>query len=790
MSAKPSSKAPAPTPKMQKPKKAVKKDSSDDDNPFDSPAPVMSKGIQLLPKPAKGKLHRVICPMCETPGFTSKKAAGRDVRCAQLDCLVPIFTAPPLEVEDEPARAETPTKESTPMPLALKLVLVAVLGGGGLWALATLVLFPDAPKQDDKIVLPDDPGDGPKNTGKNTDKGDGTDNTNTDTDNKPPVVPQGPTIVEQRTKALKRMVTLALKTQAEGNDNKPLCRRLTAEAYAVLGNTDEVKTQLKQMGALPDGQRLKYFEILPLIETAWNSVAAGDTAATGVVISQIQELLPTVPSNRSMALDIVIEFSVLLAAVDRASEAATLVTERQNTGQLGQFMESFARCQFTRTFNLDQAASLRPVGGWSAPQWVAVTVGLTGRGHNDKALAWARSATTSQVVNESIAAWAEATILMHKNASVLPAINKEVNALPEPVKSWTKARIGLTLASVGLVDDAKAVIAQAAISLDPAQAPPKFQTPSETELHTYKVPNVDVTRVRTLGAAELAHAHLLLGSKQVAWNAISVALAQTRNMAPSNIVISQLFGDMNRQGGEDGLSKKFMKSLNLLTLTEGRKAFLNYRANCTSLKTLADVRFALQKEVLFAAITWGFVPETWKEIKGRATDRGTKHENWFDTGLPSTLLAEFQGLGDQNSMQDIKTTVPQKNLEDNNVKRATFNVVAWKHLADGKPKDAIFVLNKFKADNEKDVHWLREIIMRQATKLAAESGFETAVQYTVGISNNEKRQRGIVMQLIASQASLQEDSQVLFDKAMSEQTYPPDAVSILRGFIEGTRDKK
>lgn len=767
-------------------KPAAKPQSTGDDNPFDSPAPVMGKSIQLLAKPDKGKLHRVVCPMCETAGFTSKKAAGREVRCANEKCLVPTFTAPRLEEESEPVRGEEPKTEKKPMPLMLKATFVAVFGGAFLWALATFVLFPEKPKQDDVVVLPPDTGGGTNTTTNNGDgKTDQPDNGKKDTT---PVVAQGPSVAELRTKALATMVRLSQKTEAEGNDNKPLCRTLTAEAYAVAGNLDEVSAQLKQLGELINGPQLRYFGILPLIETAWPKVAAGKMADAGLIVSQIQELMPSVPSNRSIALDIVTEFSVLLAAMDRRDEAAKLITQRHNEGPLGQFMESFARCQFTRTFDLNQAVELRPVGGWTAPQWVAVTVGLVGRGHSDKALAWARSAPSPRAVYECVSAWAEATLLISKDAASLVAVNKEIDGIAEPARSWVKARVGLTLALIGLAEPAKAMIAEAAISLDPAQAPAEFSLPGMIEIYRLAIPDPESGRIRTLAAAELAHANLVLGDKAAAWSAITIALAHARNLAPSNVLMAQLFADMKRQG-EAALSQTFKESLNVLTVEAGRTAYIKYRATCTSLSTLADLRLKLQQEVLLAAIDWDFIKETWTEIKGRASAIGAKRETWYETGIPSILQAEFQGLGDTALMTEIEKNATSGKLKTHVVKRASYNVLAWKHLAEGNPQSAIKTLNAFKADSDADVNWLSEIMLRQATQLAAKGDFDSAVKYVFAINNNEKHQRGIALELIATQASMQGKSDALFSHALVARRYPPDGVSILRGFIEGVRGK-
>jgi hypothetical protein len=790
MSGKPGSKpaAPAQAKPKPEPKKNAKPDSNDDEDPFDSPPPVMKTGIHLLAKPVRGKLHKVVCPMCETVGFTSKKAAGRDVRCVNKECLMPIFTVPPLEEEDEPPRAEEPKKESTPMPIALKILFTVIFGGGGLWALATFVLFPAADNNDDEVKLPpgvaiNDDNDKPKDDGSKEPKD--------DNGTKDPIQfkPKGPTIAELRAKALKSMISLSQKTASEGNDNKPLCRRLAAEAFAVVGDLDEVGAQLKQLGSLSNGPRLKYFEILPLIETAWPSVLAGNSTAAGIVVDQINDLMPSVPSNRSMALEIVNEFSVLLAAMDRSDDAVALIKERQNDGMLGQFMESFARCQFTKTYDLNQAVELRPVGGWTAPQRVAVTVGLTSRGYSDKALAWAQQASSPRIVNECISAWAEATLLMSRDPAGLPAIAQEVDSIAEPAKSWVKARIAQTLIAVGLKEQATAMIAEAQIKLDPAQAPAEFALPSMAELYNYKAPNVENGRVRSLAAAELAHAYLLLGDKNAAWNAVVVSLAHARNMSPSTILVAQLFSGMARQG-EARLSQKFKDMLNLLTIEAGRTAYLKYRANCTTLNSMATLRFDLQQDVLLAAIDWNFIAPVWQEVKGRATNRGVKREKWFETGIPSILRAEFRGLDDKTSMAEITQLVTGNKLKKNAVKRASFNVVAKKNILDGNPKAAIAVLNRFKAGNDDDVHWLREIMLRQASKMAVDGDFSAALSYSSAISDNEKQVRGIALQLIAARASQQNESQLLFDQALSPRCYPPDAVSILLGFIEGARGKE
>ena len=136
--AKPAPQAAKPSASAAAAKKAAasEKAKAADDNPFGTDSPTTSrKAIQLLAKPGKGKLHRIVCPMCEAPGFCEKAAAGKYVRCPSETCPMPFFTAPALEGDksDEVAAksvaavSQEPAKKRSPLiPLVIG---VAVLGG-------------------------------------------------------------------------------------------------------------------------------------------------------------------------------------------------------------------------------------------------------------------------------------------------------------------------------------------------------------------------------------------------------------------------------------------------------------------------------------------------------------------------------------------------------------------------------------------------------------------------------------------------------------------------------------
>ena len=73
------------------------------DDPFELERTSASKKkvVHLRTLPEPGRRHEVTCPMCETVGYTARKAAGMDVRCANPDCQLPLFVAPRLSENAE-----------------------------------------------------------------------------------------------------------------------------------------------------------------------------------------------------------------------------------------------------------------------------------------------------------------------------------------------------------------------------------------------------------------------------------------------------------------------------------------------------------------------------------------------------------------------------------------------------------------------------------------------------------------------------------------------------------------
>ena len=238
-------KKPKAQPKKKKPAaepKAETAAASADEDPFAiQQNPTTTKAVPCSPKPRRGRQQRVICPMCDSQGFIPKAALGRQVRCANKECLVPIFTAATEDTAETDARAparisdeEAPVKPkkkkggSAKSPILIYSVvgIVLLLGAVGLM----MFLNQEGPDQ-----LP--PADIPLFTGED----DPEDDPNNGADTKPPEV------VDHRAAAIAMLDAMIQTSRSNDNRNKPLTRRQTGDAFLRLNLPDKAAAEFAQM---------------------------------------------------------------------------------------------------------------------------------------------------------------------------------------------------------------------------------------------------------------------------------------------------------------------------------------------------------------------------------------------------------------------------------------------------------------------------------------------------------------------------------------------------------------
>ncbi|MDA0282380.1 MAG: hypothetical protein O3B86_03395 [Planctomycetota bacterium] len=787
--ASPSASAGSPSSEKQRKTKPSVEKMTDSDDPFDVAAPVTHKVVQLLAKPVKGKLHRIICPMCETAGFQSTKAAGREVRCAKKECLVPIFTAPVSDIEqkreaaDAAAEALVAESQSTGLSIAayigIAVVAAGVLAGGAFYFTAEpekkelsfeeQMALKGRGNTGTTIVSPGGPNDPETNT--TPDKPDGSAVT------QPPV---GPPVAEMRNTALQLMNHTSL--LQDRNQRKPFCRRLTAEAFAIAGDFDGVMQQLTQLDKV--GPQLKYYRIQPLVFVAWSRLQAGNSVAATAAVTEALPLVDDLPTFGTLATDTVTELSTLLVAMDRTSEAAQLLAQRNDAGALGQFMESRSRAESTGRQSFDNAVSLRPVTGWSAPQWVAVTVSLTARGMSDKAIAWAKQAPDQSAIEDCLSGWAEAELIAAGDDTPLAEIEGQIQSLSNTAISKILSRCALALHGLGKPTMAAAPLAKARQLLGTAGAPFTIDLLSLKQNSSLKLPDTLAILQKALAATELAHAEAALGQADEAWKSVLLAMDFTRTMAPGLTLADRPFGEI-KQKGDSAVTDELKSLNNLLTDDEARIAYQNYRNRARQLLNAAQERFKLQEQILTEVVQWGFATQIWSEIQQRATNIAdvAAQEPWFNSNLVKAVYNDFRANNLADKGAEVEAAVTRVRLDELSAPRVIAYYLAAKRATGKTPADGAEVLANFlRAHNEEaDKRWQQETMLRLVSRLVAAGRLADAFKLVAAIQDVQTRE--LAYELTGIEATARGQFGEVYDHARTADIIPPEKVALLRGFI-------
>ncbi len=764
---------------------SAKSEKPSSDDPFDVASPATRKAVQLLPKPSKGKLHRIQCPMCETAGFQSKKAAGREVRCANKDCLVPIFTAPPDESAEKAkaaaaAEAEALAAESASKGLSvgayigIAVVAAAVLGGG-----AFFLTSEPASKElsvEEKLAAARERDGTPNSPGITTP----VPGTKPDPDEPAvPPKPVGPPIAEIRATSLKLMAYTSL--QRDRNQRKPFCRRLTAEAYAISGDFPGVEQQLTQLDKV--GSQLKYYRILPLVQIAWKHLENGNPAGATTAVADALPLVRDLPTFGTDATDTMTELATLLVAMDRTSQAVAFLAKRNDAGPLGQFLEARLRSESFAKLSFDSAVSMRPVTGWSAPQWVAVTVSLVAKGMPDKALAFAKQAPDQAAVEDCLSGWAEASLIAAGDDKPLTTIDGNIQSLDKTAQARIQSRCALTLQVIGQAQQAAAPLSKAKELLGTAGAPLTVDIQSLKAGAEVTLPDQPSIRRQALAAAELAHAEAVLGNTDASWGSVLLTMDFVRMIAPALSIADQPFTEL-QQRGEAAITEELKALKNLLTDDEARIAYQNYRNRARQLRSAAESRFTLQEEILTEVLEWGFADQIWAEIQKR-NDAGTgdAREPWFQTNLTKALYNDFKFHKLAAKEAAVESAVTKAKLEELSAPRVIARIQSDEKSAGSTPEAVANVLANFLKfhNGETDKRWQQETILRLVSRLIKSDRHMAALKLVAAV--NDVQTRELAYELAGQEITDRGHVVELYGFAKSADIIPPEKVALLRGFL-------
>jgi hypothetical protein len=618
----------------------------DGGDPLDVKSTAGRNAIPASRQRTKSKPYKVTCPMCETVGYLPQSAAGKEVRCANPKCLVPVFTAP--RIERKTAEAPPPAKSGMPVIL-LGLLFLLILGGAGAWYLynqpparppkTTDLPFrpPTAPNQPLNPVAP--PNQQPVN---------------------PPVVENQLTLAEERDAVLDRMEQDA--KNPERNLRPPYCQRVTAQTAADCGDLKRAKTYLD---LLPQGKvELAFYRVGPLTAIAWQHLAKGDKAAAGHALDDALAAAGGLPLIGRYSVESAAWLAAALVAAGRDHEAHDLVAKYPAKGASGRLVAAMSKAAAWNHW--DPVAGQRECGlvDLDSLQSLIVVEIAVAKGFPAEALRFAEGVSNSTERTETELAWAEAVERAREQAKSAAAV--AIDPILGKLKPTTRARLEARLGSVRLLakdrPGAEKRLQSALASLGTVVVKQEFVIPPIRKLATLEFADPGPARLEALALAEIARLEGALDKRNEAQKHLSQAVDLLRASAP-NLNAARAKVDEATRLRARALEKpippkehrqKVLAEMKHRNQQEAMAALEKIQKMSKLLSEAAKTRFALQTRILETALAWDEPTHLWKEIEPRATATDIEQkEAYFDTLIPWQLAVDLGRAGNQAAAEKI-----------------------------------------------------------------------------------------------------------------------------------------
>ena len=742
-----------------------------DDFPFDIELTSGKSAIPAMPNPTKQRSWKVICPMCDTPGYLPASAAGQDVRCANTKCVMPVFTAPVPKKKEE---APLPKPKSSFIPKLIGITIVLGLAiGGGIYAFTFLGQGKKEVSDEARELMRQAASGKPKAAGQN------------DANKAPDGINANPAVDGNNAEFDIEALTAEVLSQMEifclekaNNRSKIFCRQLAAEANAVLGNSGPARKHLDQLLKLPGGKDSSYYRIVPLLDLFWADFAAGGknkfSDTLGLALSEV----PKIPKNGRTQYDIAGRLATALVAVGRMSDATAALANVHSADADAQLS---ARLQIATDGTVDVFSDTFSVLPWKFPQPVATTASLMHRGLADAALKWAESQTDEDAKVECLAYWAEKVAgRKAANGTVDPGgiIAAAITDLP-PVLSarvWARAGCGRLSANdpEGVAAAIKLAVAQLT-QVGPPPAPPvvpeikktiKFSLPKNDELHFQAATatgEIAFLQAQSKSSIDDAEKSLDLAMQFVDATAPSLAATQKR--------YQETVDDFRELKDFRAFIKK---ALVLRTDDEARAQSSEYKDALTGIVNAAQQRYDVEQKLLtrLRGAGIGLNSKVWIIVNSRATsDDINKRDDFFTKELAGELIEGLKGTDEASAVLGawrLKDTTPPPrpvSVELNERLQSEKNIAEAVHKvqAIGRPRSD-------------------ELFFQSASRLAATDKWSTAFKFIPLIADGIVRED--CYRLAAAIATKRNQAKEVWEEVakVPQQT---EKISISRGLIAG-----
>ncbi len=637
----------------------AEKPAADDDpdaDPFDVDTSAVAQAPPMAPRPAKGRMIRIVCPMCETPGFIAPRMQGRDVKCCNAECLVPVFKSP------RPERKVEQADDSGGGVSTKTLLLGATVGLPAVLFLAWFFVLRDSGPKD--YVPPSDTGlqtAGP--TAEKAADGDG------ETQDVEPVHAKI-SLAEIQREALKRGIDAAL--EQEGNRSKPYCRRMMAEAYAIAGQIKGARRQLERLRKVTPEP---FYRVEPLVEIAWQQLADGDRAAAERTVDEAFNAAENFPAHDRSAVAAVSSVGAVLGVFGRIDDAQAAVRrlDRQDDAALSrERVATLSQIAFDlEMFDLDKVLHYSSLDLSAEPVAIAITVGIAAQGDWEHAIDWAL-ANKDVVAQEDCLA---AAAVVAGRESALTGDSAPVSAVTRaaqgfPVAGQSRVAAGVATGSLigGDREAATAALQQALTLLDDVPRPAAVPVASVKRIHdaadrrNYGLPKSSPLRSAAIGAAQMAHIQMHLGDEEAAWATFLRAWEFTQGMGPQYRATMRLADEITKS--QSRAKQRLSRDLNIKKRDLLDRAFRKYRRAGGVWGGAANTRFQLEVGLLKKAVLWGMRDEVAALLADPvAVIPSAVGQPYRSTSLVSTLAEAYAAFGDDAKSREVAALAAGRNIK-------------------------------------------------------------------------------------------------------------------------------
>ena len=721
--------------------------------------------------------------MCETQGFAGPEIAGKEVKCCNEKCPLPIFTAPKGEsaANASPMPQTAPeVKKSNPLMILTAVGMVAI-AAGSVWFF--VLNDPAANIKPAPAPIPTANNPAPVDVAKTDPVADEKNKTNKKVEKS--AKERG---IELRSQILPVMVDVSRIT--ENNRSKHYCRRLTAEACVEAGDLKLARENIDQLVKL-EPKQLRFHRVIPLTQIAWQELAAGNVAAAKAALDEAAAATSELPDFGRLTFEVSTDLAALHFAQGRTKEAQSLMQKNSlPAGSSGTLSATLRRARLLQSFNVDEAAISLPVIPWKSPQWVVTAITLVLRDHADQALAWSKLAPDAETKADCFAAWGDALVVAPKSTAresddlITAAVRDESPALQARV--W--ARVATARVAAKRKEAAVRAASHAAAALKSISLPRNFVLPDTKQITRLEMPDALPPRLNAIAATEVTRAQALLGETEAAAQSLANALQHLRGHAPCTVATQSRFDAIANDTND--VKAQLKKALDLKTEDQIRQAVNQYRAKCRIALDAANARFALQTEILKSASEWSLVDAVWAEATANSADATPEEtrEDFLKTNLSVRLGLRLRAAGQANQARLCETAATNGEFTDVREALERETAEAWdkgdiavvaRRLVGYQPTKGEGQRTSTE-DTDWPLLWAMRLISRQGTASKSEKAFEFAAAFT------DKLWREESYELAASLATRDINTvEPLWKKYRSSGLTPTEKIAIFRGLCSG-----